>query len=71
MSLTIVKNNNEPFTRSKCTCEFCKETHSVVDVMWSKYKPRNKLQSCMLKVIKDLEHRFANDLNKHTGNKPE
>jgi len=53
-----MKLNSEKFTRSKCECDFCKETHNIVDNKWSKYKPKNNLQRRMLKIIMKIEKRF-------------
>jgi len=48
----------QKFTRSTCNCDFCKETHNIVDNKWNNYKPTNNLQIRMLKIIKKIEKRF-------------
>jgi len=44
------------FTRSKCTCSFCTETHSIIDE-WKTFHPRTNLQRRMLNVIKNIERK--------------
>ena len=54
----IIDDTPQKFTRSKCKCNFCKETHNIVDNKWSNYIPRNNLQRRMLKIIKKIEKKF-------------
>lgn len=54
----IIDDTPQKFTRSKCECKFCKETHEIVDNKWSNYIPKNNLQRRMLKIIKKIEKKF-------------
>ena len=63
--LIIVENENEKFTRSKCICEFCGDTHRKVSTFYNN-KPKTILQRNMMKVIKELEDKInVNDAVEH------
>ena len=59
--LIVVDNDHEKFTRSQCNCDFCMETHRIVDGEWPQYQARTKLQRRMLKVIAKIEKREKKD----------
>ena len=54
----IIDDTPQKFTRSKCECKFCKDTHDIVDNKWCNYIPKNNLQRRMLKIIKKIEKKF-------------
>jgi len=53
--LIIVES--EAFTRSQCDCDFCRETHLLVDREWGQYQARTPLQRRMIKVVSRIERR--------------
>lgn len=63
MGKLIITNNSESFTRSKCDCEFCQETHSHVD-KWDRYIPRTQLQKSMINITKKIEDDYNKRKNK-------
>lgn len=56
--MKIVKNTNEKFTKSKCECEFCYESHRL-GLEFDCYEPTNRLQARMKRVIAKLERRYG------------
>ncbi len=58
MPKLIIDDTPEKFTRSKCTCKFCVETHQIVDNDFDKFTPKTNLQNRMMKVIKKLERKY-------------
>ncbi len=57
--MKIVRDKDgEKFTRSKCQCEFCYETHRM-GLEFDCYQPTNRLQTRMLRVIAKLERKYG------------
>lgn len=52
--------DNEKFTKSNCTCDFCLSTH-LANREWDTFSVTNRLQYRMKKVVSKIEK----DYNKH------
>ena len=63
MSKRKLIDNDEPFTKSKCTCNFCQETHQLMGE-WDTLKPETNLQKNMYQTINRLEKKYSNDVIK-------
>ncbi len=63
MSLTIVENEAEIFTRSTCNCEFCVSTHQAVN-RWDTYVPVTLLQKNMKNVVAKIENGSGKQIKK-------
>jgi len=57
----LIISEGEEFTKSKCTCSFCTETHLSVDE-WNFFKPKTNLQKRMLNVVKNIERKNKNKI---------
>lgn len=67
----IITDDKEKFTRSSCDCNFCKETHDIVDRQWGAWtnneNNQNNLtrtQKAMKKVVDNIEKKYKNTKNK-------
>jgi len=62
IKMKIVRDSDaEKFTKSKCQCQFCYETHRM-GLEFDCYQPTNHLLTKMKKVIAKLERRYGGKL---------
>ena len=54
--MKIVKSK-EKFTKSKCECEWCYQTHRL-GLEFDHHEPTTKLQTRMKRVIEKLERKY-------------
>ena len=52
MGKLIIDNTPEPFTRSNCNCNFCKEMNDETD-----FEAKTNVQNRLLEAIKRIEKR--------------
>ena len=57
-TLQIIDKPDESFSKSKCQCIFCYETHSL-QLEFDQDFPTNHLQSRMKDVVQNLEKRYG------------
>ncbi len=66
--MKIVRDSDaEKFTRSKCQCEFCYETHRM-GLEFDHYEPTNHLQWRMKDVIARLEAKYRGHTRESRNN---
>ena len=53
-SVTVVPNEEEKFTSSKCKCDACRSMH-LSQLEWETFVPKTKLQTRMKNVINKIE----------------
>jgi hypothetical protein len=57
MGKFLVSKSKEKFTKSSCLCDFCMETHSMVN-KWNSFKPKTNLQKRMKSVVSKIEKKY-------------
>mgnify|MGYP001340934119 CR=1 FL=1 len=53
-SVTVVPNEDEHFSSSKCKCEICRNMH-LSQLEWETFVPKTQLQKRMKNIINKLE----------------
>lgn len=49
--------DNEPFSLSNCTCDFCQE-YKTINSSWKSKRPRTYLQKRMKFVVEKIEKKY-------------
>ena len=55
--MVIPDHEVEPFTRSECTCPYCRSAH-LAQQEWDTFVPTTRLQARMLDVVQKIERRI-------------
>jgi hypothetical protein len=58
-SLSVLPDDTEKFTKSKCDCDVCKSMH-LAQKEWDLFEAKTNLQKRMKKAVSNIEKKLPN-----------